>query len=54
MNYPELQDEEFSFLVTGSAGFIGVNIALRLLALGQRVVALDDLSRLTTSRQASR
>ncbi|VAW35970.1 UDP-glucose 4-epimerase [hydrothermal vent metagenome] len=44
MNYPELQDEEFSFLVTGSAGFIGVNIALRLLALGQRVVALDDLS----------
>jgi CDP-paratose 2-epimerase len=32
-------------LVTGGAGFIGTNMADRLLALGERVVVLDDLSR---------
>ncbi len=44
MNYPELQDKKFRFLVTGAAGFIGVNISLKLIELGQSVVALDDLS----------
>ena len=31
-------------LVTGGAGFIGSNLADRLLAEGHRVVAVDDLS----------
>lgn len=33
-----------TFLVTGGAGFIGSHLADRLLARGDRVVALDDLS----------
>jgi len=44
MKRPELKDEKFRFLVTGGAGFIGSNVALELLGLGQRVVILDDLS----------
>ena len=32
-------------LITGGAGFIGTNMADRLLAEGERVVVLDDLSR---------
>ena len=32
------------FLITGGAGFIGSHLAERLLALGQRVTALDNLS----------
>jgi UDP-glucose 4-epimerase len=32
-------------LITGGAGFIGVNLARRLLAVGDRVIAADDLSR---------
>ncbi|VAV83212.1 UDP-glucose 4-epimerase [hydrothermal vent metagenome] len=44
MNYPELKDKNSKFLVTGAAGFIGVNISLKLIELGQSVVALDDLS----------
>ena len=31
-----------TFLVTGAAGFIGSHLVERLLALGQRVVALDS------------
>ncbi len=33
-----------TFLITGGAGFIGSHLAERLLALGQRVLILDDLS----------
>jgi UDP-glucose 4-epimerase len=32
-------------LITGGAGFIPVNLARRLLAAGDRVIAIDDLSR---------
>ncbi len=37
-------------LITGGAGFIGSNLAERLLARGQRVVLLDDLSRAGVER----
>ncbi len=32
-------------LITGGAGFVGSNLANALLADGERVVILDDLSR---------
>jgi UDP-glucose 4-epimerase len=32
-------------LITGGAGFVGVNLARRLLASGERIVVVDDLSR---------
>jgi UDP-glucose 4-epimerase len=32
-------------LITGGAGFVGVNLARRLLAMDDKVVAVDDLSR---------
>jgi len=31
-------------LVTGSAGFIGINVALRLLELGHEVIGCDKLN----------
>lgn len=31
-----------SVLITGSAGFIGYHLALRLLAEGRRVIGIDD------------
>jgi len=33
-----------AFLVTGAAGFIGMHVAERLLARGERVVGIDDLN----------
>jgi CDP-paratose 2-epimerase len=38
--------ERRSILITGGAGFIGVNVADRALQAGHRVTMLDDLSRL--------
>jgi UDP-N-acetylglucosamine 4-epimerase len=40
----ELRARPRAWLVTGAAGFIGTHLGARLLALGQRVVGLDDLS----------
>lgn len=34
----------FSFLVTGAAGFIGSNLSMRLVELGQKVTGLDNFS----------
>jgi UDP-N-acetylglucosamine 4-epimerase len=39
-----LHERPRTWLVTGVAGFIGSHLAERLLALGQRVVGLDDFS----------
>lgn len=40
----ELRARPRTWLVTGAAGFIGSNLVEHLLALGQRVVGLDDFS----------
>ena len=44
MNYEELEGRRYVFLVTGGAGFIGSNLAIRLLEKGQAVVLLDNFS----------
>lgn len=49
MEYRELKEKK-TFTVTGGAGFIGSNIVLTLLGLGQKVNLLDDMS---TGRQAN-
>jgi CDP-paratose 2-epimerase len=41
-----------STLITGGAGFIGTNLADRLLSLGRRVIIVDDLSRPGVERNA--
>ena len=33
-----------TILVTGTAGFIGSHVAMRLLARGDRVIGIDNLS----------
>jgi len=39
-----LQDQPFTWLITGVAGFIGSNLLETLLKLGQRVVGLDNFA----------
>ena len=36
------KDKKLRFLVTGAAGFVGTNLALRLLELGQSVTGIDS------------
>lgn len=38
----ELLDKQFTWLVTGAAGFIGSNLVEKLIVLNQRVVGLDN------------
>ena len=38
----ELADKQYTWLVTGSAGFIGSNLVEKLIGLNQRVVGLDN------------
>lgn len=38
-------DDQKTVLITGGAGFIGTNLADKLLSMGHRVVVLDNLSR---------
>jgi len=38
----ELKDNQYTWLVTGAAGFIGSNLVEKLLILNQRVVGLDN------------
>jgi CDP-paratose 2-epimerase len=42
---PEVARRERPVLITGGAGFIGCNVANRLLGGGQRVILYDNLSR---------
>ncbi|MFP4104159.1 GDP-mannose 4,6-dehydratase [Coleofasciculus sp.] len=43
--HPQFPIRQSSVLITGGAGFIGTNLAHRLLSAGQSVVLLDNLSR---------
>ena len=42
---PQTNGRPWPILITGGAGFIGTNLADRLLSLGYRVILLDNLSR---------
>lgn len=42
-----------SVLITGGAGFVGVNVATRLLGAGYQVLVLDDFSRPGSARNAA-
>jgi len=38
----QLEKEQYTWLVTGAAGFIGSNLVEKLIGLNQRVVGLDN------------
>ena len=38
----ELKDNQYTWLVTGAAGFIGSNLVEKLLTLNQKVMGLDN------------
>ena len=40
----QLRNKSYVWLVTGAAGFIGVNLCIKLLNLGQKIVCIDNLS----------
>jgi CDP-paratose 2-epimerase len=42
---PVIADENQTFLITGGVGFIGTNLAIRLLEEGHKVVVFDNFSR---------
>jgi CDP-paratose 2-epimerase len=47
---PTLSTDEKYALITGGAGFVGTNLAKRLLGAGKRVMILDNLSRAGVER----
>jgi CDP-paratose 2-epimerase len=49
----ENEGDEVKALITGGAGFIGSNLAHRLIGQGQQVVVYDDLSRQGTEKNLS-
>ena len=44
LNFPELDGKKHHFLVTGGAGFIGSNLSIELVRLGQKVTVLDNFA----------
>jgi CDP-paratose 2-epimerase len=50
---PEIARRERPVLITGGAGFIGCNVANRLLGGGQRVILYDNLSRAGVQRNVT-
>ncbi len=50
---PEVANRERPVLITGGAGFIGCNLAHRLLQQGRRVVLFDNLSRAGVTRNVA-
>lgn len=50
---PEIANRERPVLITGGAGFIGCNLAHRLLQQGRRVVLFDNLSRSGVARNVA-
>src|SRR5436309_2520463 len=50
---PEVARRGRPVLITGGAGFIGCNVAHRLLSAGERVILYDNLSRAGVKRNVA-